>query len=91
MNVENNGQHFDDEDVNLTAYALGEISDPKTKVRLESLLKEDKGKRADYEATLQLAAMIRESVDDDLPLAPGSLHNVVLAELGESAELGEIG
>ena len=87
MNVENNGQHFDDEDVKLTAYALGEISDPKTKVRLESLLKEDEDKRADYEATLQLAAMIRESVDDDLPLAPGSLHNVVLAELGESAEL----
>lgn len=88
MNVENNGQHVnDDDDVNLTAYALGEINDPKLKSRLELLLKEDESKRADYEATLQLAAMIRESVDDDLPLAPGSLHQVVLAELEESPSI----
>ena len=98
MNVENNGQPnrdgnqnedvrpVVDEDVNLTAFALGEISDPAEADRLKKLLEKDAAKRKEFETTVQLAGLIRDSVENDLPMAPGSIHDVVLAQLDSSSE-----
>lgn len=95
MNVENNGQHKrndgnpDDanpnpEDVKLTAMALGEIRDAAETARLKKVLEEDETRRREFLETAHLASMIRESVESDLPLAPGSLHDLVLANLEDS-------
>ena len=73
-----------DDDVKLTALALGEISDPEEISRLNELLDRDEARKKEFESTTQLAGMIRDSVENDLPLAPGSLHDVVLAALSDS-------
>lgn len=81
MNVDKNGQQFDEDDASLTAFALGELEDPDEIARLQTLLKEDSVKRKEFEEIRQIGGLIRESVDSDLPMAPGSLHDIVLSEL----------
>ncbi|MDG2467946.1 MAG: hypothetical protein P8M80_01585 [Pirellulaceae bacterium] len=81
MNVDKNGQQFDEDDASLTAFALGELEDPDEIARLQTLLKEDSVKRKEFEEIQQIGGLIRESVDSDLPMAPGSLHDIVLSEL----------
>ncbi|MEE2641834.1 MAG: hypothetical protein VX768_14500 [Planctomycetota bacterium] len=70
-----------EDDITLTALALGEVNDPGEIQRLEKLLETDDNRKREHESTRQLAALIRDSVENDLPLAPGSIHDVVLAEL----------
>ena len=101
MNFEKNGQPQNDknrervddqnidqnaeDDVKLTALALGEISDPDEANRLKALIEQDDDRRKEYESTAHLASMIRDSVENDLPLAPGSIHDVVVAALSKRA------
>lgn len=74
-------QVISDKGAALTALALGELEDPSERKQLEQLLNTDEAQRREYESTARLASMIKDAVENDLPLAPGSLHDVVLTEL----------